>query len=162
MPRHDATRRTVLRSSAGALAAATGLSVLAGSAAAHFPADLAVDVRPGSERNPINPRSRGVVPVAVLGTDVFDPTSEDVRYRFGAPDVVADGGGASQVHHHAAALDGDGRDDLLLLFPMADTGFDGDESAAELRWDRDPNGEHGFSGRDAVTIVGRPRGRPGK
>jgi probable HAF family extracellular repeat protein len=34
-----------------------------------------IDIRPGSDRNPVNPRSQGVIPVALLGTD----------YRRGGP-----------------------------------------------------------------------------
>ncbi len=52
-------------------------------------------------------------------------------------------------------MDGDGNDDVVLHFSVADAGFDGDETEAELRWERDESGEHGFSGRDSVQIVGR-------
>jgi hypothetical protein len=34
--------------------------------------DVDVDVRPGNARNPVNPLSRGVVPVAILGDEEFD------------------------------------------------------------------------------------------
>lgn len=32
------------------------------------------------------------------GTTVFDPTDRAVRYRFGAPETVENGGGARPVH----------------------------------------------------------------
>lgn len=150
------SRRSVLRAGTGLVAATLGAVAVSGQAAAHFPEGLAVDVRPGSDDNPINPDSRGLVPVAVLATDAFDPTEEDVRYRFGAPDVVADGGGARPARGgHVEDVDGDGRDDLVLQFPVEDTGFDGDESAARLEWERTEAGHHGLSGTDAITIVGR-------
>ncbi|WP_224270232.1 hypothetical protein [Haloprofundus salinisoli] len=151
----ELTRRTVLRTTAGVAVASTGLATLTGSAAAHFPRELAVDIRPGSERNAINPRNQGRVIVAVLQTDAFDPTEAEVRYRFGAPDVVADGGGTEPVSHRTQDVDGDGRGDLVLQFPTAETGFEGDESEGELRWDRDESREHGLSGRDTVVLVGR-------
>lgn len=151
-------RRGFLRAGAAVAVGTVGVATVGGRAAAHFPPGLDVDVRPGSRTNPIHPDSRGVVPVAVRRTDGFDPTSEDVRYRFGAPDVVGDGGGARPVHD-GLELDGDrdGRDDLFLLFPTADAGFDGDESEARLEWEETEAGEHGLSGTDAVTIVGRRR-----
>lgn len=142
--------------SSGLAATAVGIATLSGQVAAHFPADLTIDIKPGSEENPINPDSRGVIPVAVLQTDEFDPTSEDVRYRFGAPDVVADGGGARSAHGgHVEDVNGDGNDDLVLHFPTEETGFDGDESEGRLEWERTEAGHHGLSGTDTVTIVGR-------
>ncbi len=40
--------------------------------------DVSVDIKPMSCPNPINFKSRGVLPVAILGTDEFDPTMVDV------------------------------------------------------------------------------------
>lgn len=151
-------RRTVLKSAAGVAAATLGLATLSGSAAAHFPAGLDVDVIPGSERNPINPWSNGVTSVAVGRTDEFDPASNDVRYRFGAPETLEGGGGARVVRYHTADVDDDGAQELVLQFRTNETGLDHDDEVAELRWDRDENREHGLSGRDAITPVGG--GRP--
>lgn len=149
-------RRGVLRVSAGLAATAVGITTLSGQVAAHFPASLEIDIKSGSEENPINQNSNGVIPVAVLQTDEFDPMSEDVRYRFGAPDVVAEGGGARPAHDgHVEDVDGDDRDDLVLHFPTDETGFDGDESEGRLEWERTEEGTHGLSGTDTVTIVGQ-------
>ncbi|MBX0296783.1 hypothetical protein [Haloarcula nitratireducens] len=137
-------------------ATAVGVATLSGGVAAHFPATLEIDIKPGCEENPINPNSHGVIPVAVLQTGEFDPTSEAVRYRFGVPDVVAAGGGARPAHGgHVEDVDGDGRDDLVLHFPTDETGFDGDESEGRLEWERTEEGSHGLSGTDTVTLVGR-------
>lgn len=155
MSDQDITRRTVLKTGAGLAAATAGAATFAGAAAAHFPRDLDIDVEPGSEENRVNPRSEGVTRVAVLRNDAFDPTGEDVRYRFGAPDVVAAGDGATPVRHRVADVDDDGWDDLVLQFRTDEAGFDGDEEEVELRWDRTEDREHGLSGRDDVTLVGR-------
>lgn len=155
MSNHDVARRTVLKTAAGLAAATAGAAAFAGAAAAHFPRDLDIDVEPGSEENRINPESRGVTRVAVLQNDAFDPTSQDVRYRFGPPDVVAAGDGATPVRHRVADADSDGRDDLVVQFRTDEAGFDGDEEEAELRWDRTEDREHGLSGGDDVTLVGR-------
>jgi hypothetical protein len=37
-----------------------------------------IDIKPGSDPNSINPKSMGVVPVAILGSDNFDVTEVDV------------------------------------------------------------------------------------
>ena len=39
---------------------------------------IVVDIRPGNARNPINPKSKGVLPVAILGSKDFDVTEIDV------------------------------------------------------------------------------------
>ena len=40
--------------------------------------DVAIDIRPWSNVNPINPMSQGVIPVAILGSDIFDVLDVDV------------------------------------------------------------------------------------
>ncbi|QCS44106.1 hypothetical protein [Natrinema versiforme] len=148
-------RRRVLRAGTGLIATGLGIATLGGQAAAHFPPELEIEVRPGSDTAPINPDSCGMVPVAVVQTDEFDPTSEAVRYRFGAPDIVADGGGARPVHDTVADVTGDGQEDRLLHFRTDETGFDGDESMGRLEWERSDDGSHGYAGTAPITIVGR-------
>lgn len=100
-----------------------------GVAVAHFPPGLTIDIKPVNDQNPINPKSRGLIPIAVHQTDEFDPTSEDVRYRFEAPGAVAGGDSARPTHGgHIEDVNGDGHDDLVRHFPTNKTGFDGDES----------------------------------
>lgn len=53
--------------------------ILSGTAAAHHPERLAIDIEPGSGRTPINPRSRGVFPVAVLYTEFEDGDGNPVE-----------------------------------------------------------------------------------
>lgn len=146
-------RRRFLASAAGATATAIAFPAV-GTAAAHFPEDLEIDIKPGSDENPIKPNARGSIPVAVHHTEAFDPTSEGTHYRFGAPDAVGDGGGARPVRHSVEDVNGDGDDDLVLHFPADDTGFDGDEDEGALFWEREEGAHHGLSGTDTVTIVG--------
>lgn len=149
-------RRGFLQVSSGLAASAVGISTFGGQVAAHFPKELDIDIKPGSDGNPINPKSNGVIPVAVLQTEEFDPACNDVNYRFGASDVVAEGSGARPVHSgHVKDVNGDGQDDLVLHFPTDETGFDGDESEGRLEWERTEEGNHGLSGTDTVTFVGR-------
>jgi hypothetical protein len=85
-----------------------------------------IDIKPGSARNPINPRSNGVIPVAILTTRAFNATTVvPSTVRFGPS-------GATEAHGrgHRADVDGDGDQDLLLHFRTQATGIEcGDRSA---------------------------------
>ncbi len=102
----ERSRRSVLKTGLGVAVGSITLPLVSRRAAAHFPDELAIDIKPGSDRNPIARNCRGVVPVAVCyttfesegETTVFDPTDRAVRYRFGAPETVENGGGARPVH----------------------------------------------------------------
>ncbi|WP_101297710.1 hypothetical protein [Halegenticoccus soli] len=158
------SRRTLLKSGAVAAAAAAALPTVGGVATAHFPDRLDIDVRPRCDRNVIPTEGRGYVSVAVRYTEyadesgetvAFDPTERAERYRFGAPDAVADGGGTRPASRgRVTDVDGDGNDDLVLRFPVDGAGFDGDETTATLVWEEDDSGEHGLSGTDEVDLVG--------
>lgn len=155
------TRRGVLKTGLGAAVGAVTLPLLSRRASAHFPDKLEIDIKPGCTRNPINPKSQGVIPVSVSRSEferdgkhaVFDPTERAVRYRFGAPETVESGGGARPAHGGHVETRSNAPDILVLHFPMQETGFDGDESIGKLLWERDKSGKHGYSGTDQVTIV---------
>jgi hypothetical protein len=156
-------RRGVIKGALGAAAAAAAIPTLSGVAAAHFPAELAIDIKPGGETNAINPNSGGTVPVAVLNTmvtregeqETFDPIEREQRYRFGAPSALKEGGGARPTGDgEVRDVNGDGKDDLVLQFPVAETGLTGGEAVGQLNWDRDDSREHGFSGQEVVMITG--------
>ena len=93
-----------------------------------------IDIKPGSDPNAINPNSKGTIPVAILHTDDFDPASVDVStVRFGDPEDVDSGGGATPAHNgHSEDVDDDGDDDLVLHFPTQDADFEGDEAEGKL------------------------------
>src|SRR2546425_11120447 len=55
---------------------------------------VALDVKPGSDPSPINPRSQGVTPVAVLSSADFDASQMDEASMAFGP------GGASAVHEN--------------------------------------------------------------
>lgn len=78
-----------------------------------FVVRVTVDVKPGSDLNPLNPASKGVVPVAVLSTDTFDATAIDSSsVRFGVT-----GTEAAAAQTQVEDVDGDGRLDLVFQFP---------------------------------------------
>jgi probable HAF family extracellular repeat protein len=78
-----------------------------------------IDIKPGSDPNPINPFSRGVIPVAILTTEDFDAlTVDEDSVRFGPAE-------AEKRHKqaHVEDVDGDGDLDLLLHFSTQETGI---------------------------------------
>ncbi len=83
-----------------------------GSAAAPDPLEVHIDIKPGSDSNSINPRSRGVIPVAILTTEDFDATAVN-------PSTVLFGktGAEDSLFHYAFEdVDGDGDIDMILHF----------------------------------------------
>jgi hypothetical protein len=82
------------------------------------PTTIALDIKPGSFPNSVNLTDKGVLPVAILGTDDFDVTEMDFdSLRFGDPN------GGTAVRPLRSALEdvsGDGIWDLSLKFSMAE------------------------------------------
>lgn len=118
-----------------------------------------IDINPGNDPNPINPDSNGNIPVAILHTDEFNPVNRVnvSSLRFGDPDDVDNGGGATPVHDgHVEDVDGDGDDDLVLHFPTQDAGFDGDENEGKLVGET--NDGTPLFGTDSVKLVGGVKG----
>lgn len=104
--------------------------------------DIDIDIKPGPGRNPINPRSKGQIPVAVLHTASFDPTKELAAssVRFGDPDDVGfdeDGepvGGAAPSHGdgHIEDVDDDRDMDRMFHFPTQATDFESSDTEGKL------------------------------
>jgi hypothetical protein len=117
--------------------------------------EVTIDVKPGSDSNPVNPKARGVIPVAVLKTADFDPADVTVSsLRFGDSEDVEAGLGAAAVHGgHAEDVDGDGDLDLVVHFDARTAGFDGDETVAVLVGETTAG--TALVGEDAVVTVGR-------
>lgn len=164
----SATRRRFLAGSVGVAASAVGVTALSGTAAAHFPPRLDVDVQPGNEENFVDLNEHDRVPVVVHPTEfvdsdgertAFDPTDRAVRYRFGSRLTLRDGEGARPAEGGTVTTVGEGEethDALALQFPVEETGFDGGEETGWLYWERDESGDHGYAGFDTLRIYGHP------
>jgi len=107
-----------------------------------------IDIKPGSDPNSINPRSKGKVPVAVLTDRCFDATTVDPStVLFGAT-----GTEASPVHSALEDVDGDGDSDMILHFNTQATGIECGDTSASLTGET--FGEQMIQGSDSVNTVG--------
>jgi len=90
------------------------------------PVTVNVDIMPGSDVNPINLKSNGVIPVAILSTSVFDATTID--------GVTVSFAGASPSHKsgHYEDVNGDGKLDWLCHFKTQETSIQEGQTTANL------------------------------
>jgi hypothetical protein len=110
------------------------------------PTDISIDIKPGSNKNNINPRNQGIVRVAILTTDNFDAVNVDTST------VKLKDASALQTFVHFRDVDHDGDADLVLHFRTQDTGIACGETEALLTGmtlDGDT-----FEGVDSIKTVG--------
>ncbi len=135
------------------------VTVFSGIAESICPTAVAIDVKPGSDVNPINTKSKGVIPVAVLTTDDFDATTIDPEtVRFGSLSSILSDEGALLAHTdgHIEDVNDDGRPDFMGHFATQDAGFTSDDEYGWLVGET-TDGES-IAGRDMVQILknGKP------
>jgi hypothetical protein len=115
-----------------------------------------IDVKPGNENNCINPASRGVLPVAIFGSDVLDVAQVDQgSLNLDGLDVRVKGNQYPQCH--GQYLRGDEYMDLVCHFSMDGSPWSGEESSAVLTGSL-LDGTL-IAGEDEVCLVPRRSGR---
>ncbi len=109
---------------------------------------IAIDIKPGSFPNSINPRSKGRLPVAILTTVAFDAATVDpATVRFGVA-----GTEAAPVHSVLEDVDGDGDTDMILHFKTQDTGIQCGDTSAFLMGETISG--QAIEGSDSINTVG--------
>jgi hypothetical protein len=105
-----------------------------------------IDIKPGSNKNPINLRSKGNIAVAILSTGKFDATQVNWETVTFGPDE------ATEIHQrsHLKDVDKDGDLDFLLHFNIRETGIECGDKTATLTGETF-NGE-AFTGSDKITV----------
>jgi hypothetical protein len=99
---------------------------------------ITIDLYPGSDRNTINPSGRGVIPVAILGSDAFDALDVDVTTLAFGPARAAP---AHARRGHLEDVNADGVMDLVSHYRADETGISAGDEEVYVR---------------GVTLDGRP------
>lgn len=123
---------------------------------------VAIDIKPGSDANSVNPRSYGVIPVALLGSEDFDVHDVDVTtLAFGPARATPDHDLTDEwtYNEHLEDVNLDGFIDLVTHYRTQDTGIicgDTEATVSGELLDGRP-----FDGTDEIRTVGCPLpGRP--
>lgn len=136
----DGSNRTVLYAAPGQQGSADWQPIVT--------AHVVIDIKPGSDPNSINPKGRGVLPVAILTTGAFDAADVDPStVRFGTT-----GSEAAVISHALEDVDKDGDADMILRFRTQETGLTCGQTSGTLSgetW-----GGKGIEGQDAIVTVG--------
>jgi hypothetical protein len=110
--------------------------------------EVTIDIRPGNAINPINPRSRGTISVAILTTETFDATMVDwTTVRFGAI-----GTETNPIQATVRDVNHDKFPDLLLVFETEETGIQCGDGFASLTG-QTFDGE-ALEGTDSIVTIG--------
>ena len=95
---------------------------------------VAIDIKPGSDPNSINPGAGGFLGVAILTTGIADGDAVDfdaTQVNGASVTFGPDGAGIARVAK-VKDVDNDGDADLILHFKMADTGIECGDTGATL------------------------------
>jgi hypothetical protein len=106
---------------------------------------VSIDIKPGSDTNPVNLKSNGVIPVAILADNSFDVSRVEVgTVHFGPAE-------ASPIRHTMKDVNCDGVTDIILHFRTQEVGLEKQDTEAILTGQTIDGIE--FIGNDTIRIV---------
>lgn len=109
-----------------------------------------IDITPGSDPNSINPKSNGVIPVAILGSDSFDVNDVDRdSLKFGPSEAQS----AHKDKGHLEDVNDDGHMDLVSHYKTKNTGLAKGDTVACVSGQTTGGGT--FIGCDSVRVLGK-------
>jgi hypothetical protein len=113
------------------------------------PLDIVVslDIKPGSDTNPVNPVAKQTIPVAVLTTQDFDASQLDLSTITFGPNAALE----SHERAHIEDVDLDGLMDMVLHFNTQDTGIACGDTEATLTGETYDG--RAISGTDSIVTV---------
>jgi len=124
-----------------------------------------IDIRPGTQPNPVNSISAGVIPVAILSSAEFDAPAEVDRASLTFGSSRAEAGvagrgrpGAQRPACAAEDVNRDGRTDLLCRFETRAAGFERGDTEGTVKGETLEGVQ--LTGTDAVVVVRRPTVTP--
>lgn len=112
---------------------------------------VAIDIKPGSECNPVNPKSKGVLPVGILSSATFDATHADPSTVFLTEAPIASPSQQGKFLASEEDVNADGWTDLVVKFDMELLELELPTGSAVLVGTTFEG--QAFWGEDAVTIV---------
>ena len=122
------------------------------------PIEVNIDIKPGSDPNSINPKSKGVIPVAILTTPDFDATTVDwTTVMFEGAIPAHDLSDPLVLADHQQDVDGDGDVDFVFHFRTQETGIAQGDTSATLTGQT--TGGIPITGTDTVNIVPKGKGK---
>jgi hypothetical protein len=94
---------------------------------------VGIDIKPGSDSNPIHPSGRGNLPVAILGSETFDVLDVDVTTLAFGPNADAPSHDLTKpgaFEDHLRDVHDDGFTDLISHYRIENTGIESDDAEA--------------------------------
>jgi len=113
-----------------------------------------IDIRPGSDSNPIRQSGKGNLPVAILGSDSFDVLDVDVTTLAFGPDAAAPSHDLTKpgaFEDHLRDVNDDGLTDLISHYRIENTGVEPDDAEACITGERLTGTP--FEGCDVIKVV---------
>jgi len=92
-----------------------------------------LDIKPGSDSNPVSQSGQGKVPVAILGSDIFDVLDVDVTTLVFGPGAAAPSHDLTKpdaFEDHLRDVNDDGSTDLITHYRIQEAGIEADAAEA--------------------------------